>query len=78
MPNCQELTELVTDYLEGRLSKPTQSQFESHMGECDTCEQYVRQMRLTVESLGRVPREEMPDDVRDAFTHAFRSWKNQS
>ena len=46
---CQELVELVTDYLEGDLGSQERARFEAHLEECDGCRAYVDQMRATVD-----------------------------
>ena len=43
--SCQELVELVTDYLEGALSIADMRRFEAHIGGCDGCTEYVTQFR---------------------------------
>ena len=45
---CQELVELVTDYLEGALSPEDRARFEVHLSECEGCRAYLEQMRMTV------------------------------
>ena len=52
--NCDELVEVITDYLEGRLSSEEPRRFEDHLGKCPGCERYLKQMRLTIESLGKI------------------------
>ena len=47
---CREAVELVTDYLEGRLSRRDRGRFEAHLGACDGCEEYVRQIKATIGS----------------------------
>ena len=42
---CQELTELVNDYIEGALSSHETALFEQHLNFCDGCDWYVDQMR---------------------------------
>jgi anti-sigma factor RsiW len=45
---CQELVELVTDYLEGALSPDDAARFEAHVAACVGCEIYVAQIRMTI------------------------------
>ena len=52
--NCDELVEVITDYLEGRLSSKDRARFEDHLGKCPGCERYLKQMRLTIQSLGKI------------------------
>ena len=35
--SCQEIVELVTDYLEGALSSTDRKRFEAHLGNCPHC-----------------------------------------
>jgi anti-sigma factor RsiW len=76
MLNCQQITELVTDYVEGRLPFGDRMRFRMHVGMCKHCREYLRQMRLTIATVGHLPDEPMPDAVRDEMLKRFRSWKN--
>ena len=42
---CREFVELVTDYLEGRLSDVDRARFDAHLGECDGCRGYLEDIR---------------------------------
>ncbi|MGN6358798.1 MAG: anti-sigma factor family protein, partial [Thermomicrobiales bacterium] len=52
--SCQELVELVTDYLEGALSAEDRARFEAHLATCRGCTAYVEQMRLTIRLVHRL------------------------
>lgn len=71
---CRELVELVTDYLEDRLSPRDGARFEAHLAECEYCETYLEQMRKTIRALGRLPEESLSAEARDALLTAFRDW----
>lgn len=73
--SCRELVELVTDYLEGALSRRDRKNFEAHIGECDGCAAYVEQIRMTIEAAGRLTEESIDPAARDALLQAFRDWK---
>ncbi len=75
MLTCRELTELVTDYLEGRLGLRERLRFEFHLGMCRHCRAYLRQMKDTIETLGRMPDESISADMRDRLLDRFRTWK---
>lgn len=75
MLTCRELTELVTDYLEDRLSFMDRLRFRLHVGMCPPCRAYLGQIKQTIRTLGRLPVEEIPPDVRDALLERFRNWK---
>ena len=63
---CRELIELVTDYVEGRLSPGDRARFEAHLAECDACETYLVQMRQTIRALGRLPE---PEEIAAAIVY---------
>jgi predicted anti-sigma-YlaC factor YlaD len=52
--DCQELVELVTDYLEGALAEPRVHEVETHLHECVDCLRYLGQMQLTARLLNRL------------------------
>lgn len=76
MLTCRELTELVTDYLEDRLSFVDRMRFRMHIGMCRHCRVYLDQIRQTIHTLGRLPTEDIPPDVRDELRQRFRNWKH--
>lgn len=45
---CEEMVELVTDYVEGALSSRASRMFEAHLSECDHCTEFLRQIRTTI------------------------------
>ena len=71
---CQEITELVTDYLEGRLSLLERWRFRWHFGLCRGCRAYLRQMRTTIRIAGRLPDEPLPEAVQAQLLHRFRDF----
>lgn len=78
MLTCRELTELVTDYLEGRLSIWQRVQFQMHLGMCRHCRAYLHQMKTTLRLTGELPDEPMPDDVREELRSRFRALKKDA
>jgi anti-sigma factor RsiW len=76
--SCQELVELVTDYLEGALSRADRRRFELHLQGCDGCTTYLQQMKLTLRATGRLTEEGIDPDAREALLEAFRDWKRSS
>lgn len=76
MLTCREITALVTDYLEGRMRLPDRMRFRMHVGMCRHCRAYLRQMKVTVAALGRLPDgAPMPDEVRDELRRRFAGWR---
>jgi primosomal protein N'' len=73
---CQEMIEVVTNYLESALPPNEQERFERHLSYCAGCSTYVDQMRETITQTGKVPREEsLPPTLREEIVAQFRAWK---
>lgn len=80
MPNeltCQELVELVTDYLENALSENDRARLENHLASCDGCDRYLQQMRQTIETLGTLKREDVSPEAEEKLLHVFRDWRGE-
>ena len=71
--SCQEVVEVVTDYLEGRMPPDDAAVFEAHLELCDGCRWYVEQMRITIAAVGRIEESDVPDEMRDTLMSAFRA-----
>lgn len=74
---CQELVELVTDYVENRLSPLDRARFETHLAQCAACGTYLEQYRQTIRALGRLPEESLSTEAREALLAAFRGWSRR-
>ncbi len=74
---CRELVEVITDYLEDRLSPRDRARFEAHLAECEACRTYLEQFRQTIRALGRLPEESLSSEAKDALTAAFRGWRRR-
>lgn len=73
---CHELVQVVTEYMEGTLPEPDRSRLEAHLAECPYCEEYLAQMRRTVETLGRLPAEVIDPTSQEELLEAFRGWRS--
>ena len=72
---CQQVVELVTDYLEGGLRGSARRRFEKHLAGCPHCTEYLAQMRETIRLAGRVTPEDLTPQMRDDLTDLYRSWR---
>jgi anti-sigma factor RsiW len=52
--SCQDLVELITEYLEDALDASTRARLEAHLEGCAGCTAYLNQMRTTVRLLRAV------------------------
>jgi anti-sigma factor RsiW len=71
---CQELVEVVTDYVEGLMSPVDRTRFEAHLEECPPCREYLAQFRAVVAAAGRESAEDLPENEREDLRLAFRQW----
>ena len=74
MLTCQQMTAVVTDYLEGRMPFGDRARFQLHIGMCKHCRRYLKQMKLSVAVLGRMPPEPVPDEVMESLLARFGDW----
>jgi anti-sigma factor RsiW len=72
---CQEVVELITDYIEAALPPDEASLFEQHLNLCEGCVRYVAQVRTTVAAAGRLTPQDVPAETRERLLAAFRDWK---
>jgi anti-sigma factor RsiW len=75
--SCQEVVELVTDYLDQALAADEASLFEQHINFCDGCDWYLQEIRTTVSTARRITEHEVPPETRDKLMTAFREWKRE-
>jgi anti-sigma factor RsiW len=76
--SCQELVELVTDYLEGVLSPADLQRFERHTADCVDCTRYLEQLRMTIRLTGTLTPDDLEPDVEHALLDAFREWRRST
>jgi anti-sigma factor RsiW len=74
-PSCQEVVELVTDYLEDALPPADRARLEAHLEDCDGCEAYVDQVRETVRIVSRLREQDLDPRLRAELVGAFRGWR---
>jgi len=72
---CQELVELVTEYLEGTLSPAERARFEAHLKLCDGCSRYLEHMRRAIRLMGKLSEEAIAPEAEQTLLQVFRNWK---
>jgi anti-sigma factor RsiW len=73
---CNELVEVITEYLEGTLPAEDRSRFDEHIAECDGCTNYLDQMRQMIAALGHLPPESLSPEAEETLLTAFRGWRD--
>ena len=74
---CQEIVELVTDYLEGAMDAPLRASFDAHLAGCPHCTRYLEQMAATIRVAGSISAEDLSPEFRAGLLEAFREFRPQ-
>jgi len=71
---CQELVELVSDYLSHTLPAADRARFEAHLLTCPPCTTYLAQMKTTLALASELDAAPATEDVERQLTSLFRRW----
>jgi anti-sigma factor RsiW len=72
---CQQVVEIITDYLEDALDPRDRLEVEEHLALCPGCQVYLEQMRATVRALGHVPIDTLSEQAQADLMMAFRQFR---
>jgi anti-sigma factor RsiW len=70
---CQEIIELVTDYLEGTMDAELLAAFEAHLAICDGCAHYLQQIEATIRVAGTIESASLSSEFQTGLLEAFRA-----
>ena len=74
--SCQEMIEVVNDYLDDAMPPGERERFEHHLSYCRGCVAYTEQMRETIRQTRMVAREgSLSPALRERIVAQFRSWR---
>jgi anti-sigma factor RsiW len=71
---CQQVVEMVTDYLEDALPASSRRRLERHLAGCPHCTEYLAQMRQTIRLAGRITPYDLTPQMRSELTDLYRRW----
>jgi anti-sigma factor RsiW len=74
---CQEIVEIITDYLENALSRSQRRRFEAHLAGCEHCTEYLAQMRATIAATGQLSAEDLSPEMLEEFRGIFHRWRSE-
>jgi anti-sigma factor RsiW len=74
---CQQMVELITDYLEDALPRAQRRRFEAHLAGCEHCTEYLEQMRATIRLTGRLRAEDLSPAMQQEFASIYRRWRSE-
>jgi anti-sigma factor RsiW len=73
---CRQMVELITDYLEGTLSRSQRRRFDAHLAGCEHCSEYLEQMRSTIRLTGSLDSDDLTPEMRREFGALYRRWRS--
>ena len=72
---CRQAVALVTDYLDGALSRADRARLEAHLADCPHCHTYFEQIRTTIALTGRAEPDLLDAQAQDELIALYRSWR---
>lgn len=72
---CRQAVELVTDHLEGALSRTDGMRLRRHLRGCANCSEYLAQIRAAIQAAGRVEPEPLSPEVESDLVRLYRLWR---
>ena len=73
--DCNQLVELVTEYLDGALEPTERVRLERHLTGCDGCTTYIEQVRQTIAAMPGIEPEPASAEVFDRLVRAYREFR---
>jgi anti-sigma factor RsiW len=71
---CRQAVELMAAYLDGRLPSSDARRLEAHLVGCPHCSEYLAQLRVTIDALGRAEPEDLTADAVEDLVLLYRQW----
>ena len=75
---CREAVELVSDYLDGALSRRDRRRLQRHLDTCDACDAYLDQVRATIAASGRVTPDDLAPETLEGLVELYRQFRVES
>lgn len=73
---CRDAVALMTDYIDGVLAATERARLEAHLAGCPHCSEYLDQLQMTRDALGRVEPDDVDPAVLDEFVALYRRWRS--
>ncbi len=75
MLTCGEITDIISDYLDGQLPLMQRFRFQMHVGVCRRCRAYLRQMKAALRTLSETGKEVVPPAMPGELLKWLRDWR---
>jgi anti-sigma factor RsiW len=69
---CEQIVDLLVEYVEGELLPDASAQVESHVTECPDCEHFVNTYKATISLAETAFTQAMPAEVKTAMEEQLR------
>jgi anti-sigma factor RsiW len=74
---CRDAVALMSDYLDRRLPSRDARRLERHLVDCPHCHEYLEQLRVSIDVLGRVVPEDLSPEALDDLVAVYRRWQQE-
>jgi anti-sigma factor RsiW len=75
---CQQAVELMSDYLDGALSRRDRRRLEAHLAACDACTAYLEQLRVTIAVSGVATADNVSPETLIALSELFERFRDET
>ena len=72
---CRQALALMSDYLDGALSSDDRARLDEHLADCPHCVEYLAQLRITIDALGRAQPADLGAEALDELVAVYRRWR---
>jgi anti-sigma factor RsiW len=69
---CRQIAELLADYIDGSLPRPTAELIEWHIDGCAPCVAFLNTYRSTIRSTRTLPDTPMPSELKKRLLNVLR------
>jgi len=77
LDQCQEVVELVNEYLGLALTAEDRAAFEAHLATCPPCTTYLAQMKTVLNVASSLGKASPPAEVEPQLMAMFQHWRDK-
>lgn len=74
---CRQIADLLSDYLDGTLPKPTRELLEWHIEGCGPCVAFVNTYRGTINAATKLKDVEIPSELKQRLLTVLRNQRER-
>lgn len=74
---CRQIADLLSDYLDGTLPKPTRELLEWHIEGCGPCVAFVNTYRGTINAATKLKDVEIPSELKQRLLAVLRNQRQR-